>query len=70
MAPDKHLAELLDLVVKEAGSDLHLFAGGPPVIATTGGVVSATVTVKVAGFAALPAASAALHVTVDVPNAR
>jgi twitching motility protein PilT len=32
MAANKRLEELLDLVVSQGGSDLHLFAGGSPVI--------------------------------------
>ena len=32
MAIDKRLAEFLDIVVSQGGSDLHVFAGGPPVI--------------------------------------
>jgi len=39
MAIDKRLGELLDLVVKEGGSDLHLFAGGAPVLRVAGALV-------------------------------
>ena len=39
MTTNKHLAELLDLVVKEGGSDLHLFAGGSPMLRVSGTLV-------------------------------
>src|SRR3989344_5017696 len=39
MAVDKRLGELLDLVVKEGGSDLHIFAGGPPMLRISGALV-------------------------------
>lgn len=39
MTIDKRLAEFLDTVVKEGGSDLHLFAGGSPVIRVSGALV-------------------------------
>ena len=39
MAPDKRLIELLDIVVKEGGSDLHIFAGGPPMIRVSGALL-------------------------------
>lgn len=32
MFADKHLTELLDLVIAQAASDLHIFAGGPPML--------------------------------------
>lgn len=32
MTIDKRLSELLDLVVSQGGSDLHIFTGGPPMI--------------------------------------
>lgn len=40
MAADTRLSELLDLVVKEGGSDLHLFAGGPPMLRVSGTLIS------------------------------
>lgn len=36
MAADNRLVELLDLVVKEGGSDLHIFAGGSPMLRVSG----------------------------------
>ncbi len=39
MAVDKRLAELLDLVVKQGGSDVHIFAGGSPVFRVSGRLV-------------------------------
>jgi twitching motility protein PilT len=39
MAADKRLTELLDLVVREGGSDLHIFAGGPPMLRVSGSLV-------------------------------
>ncbi len=36
MTTDNRLAELLDIVVKEGGSDLHLVAGGVPIIRVSG----------------------------------
>jgi len=36
MATEIRLAELLDLVVTEGGSDLHVFAGGPPMLRVSG----------------------------------
>jgi twitching motility protein PilT len=39
MSIDKRLSELLDLVVKEGGSDLHIFAGGPPTIRISGALI-------------------------------
>ncbi len=39
MAVDKRLGELLDLVVKEGGSDLHIFAGGAPMLRVAGALV-------------------------------
>jgi twitching motility protein PilT len=39
MTIDKRLAEFLDLVVKEGGSDLHIFAGGPPTIRIAGALI-------------------------------
>lgn len=40
MAAEHILAELLDLVIAQAGSDLHLFAGGPPMIRVAGKLIS------------------------------
>ena len=40
MVADPHLVELLDLVVKEGGSDLHLYAGGQPMIRVSGALIS------------------------------
>lgn len=39
MAADKRLEELLDLVVSQGGSDLHIFAGGPPMLRISGALV-------------------------------
>lgn len=39
MAVDKRLGELLDIVVKEGGSDLHIFVGGPPILRVAGALV-------------------------------
>ena len=39
MTADKRLGELLDLVVKEGGSDLHIFAGGSPMLRVSGALV-------------------------------
>lgn len=39
MAAEKHLEELLNIVVKENGSDLHLFVGGPPVLRVAGALI-------------------------------
>src|SRR3989338_7094590 len=39
MTIDKRLGELLDLVVKEGGSDLHISAGGSPVIRVAGALL-------------------------------
>ncbi|OYV26209.1 MAG: hypothetical protein B7W98_03280, partial [Parcubacteria group bacterium 20-58-5] len=39
MAADKRLAELLDLVVAQGGSDLHIFAGGSPMIRVSGALI-------------------------------
>ena len=47
-----------------------LLAQGSWLALTTGGVVSTTCTTKVVGAAALPAASAALQVTVPLPSAK
>jgi twitching motility protein PilT len=40
MIVDKRLTDLLDFVVAEGGSDLHVFAGGPPMIRVAGTLVS------------------------------
>src|ERR1035437_8476171 len=42
MAVDTRLAELLDLVVAEGGSDLHIYAGGPPMLRVAGVLVPVT----------------------------
>jgi len=39
MAVDKRLGELLDLVVREGGSDIHIFSGGSPVIRVAGALI-------------------------------
>jgi twitching motility protein PilT len=39
---DKRLEELLDVVVAQGGSDLHIFAGGPPMIRVSGSLVPIT----------------------------
>jgi len=39
MAVDTRLTELLDLVVKEGGSDLHIFAGGQPTLRIAGALI-------------------------------
>ncbi|MDP2651631.1 MAG: PilT/PilU family type 4a pilus ATPase [bacterium] len=42
MAADKRLEELLDLVVAEGGSDLHLCAGASPMLRVSGALVPVT----------------------------
>ena len=42
MATEKRLEELLDTVVKEGASDLHIFAGGPPILRISGALISLT----------------------------
>ena len=39
MKADPRLEELLDLIVSQGGSDLHIFAGGPPVIRVSGALI-------------------------------
>ncbi|MCR4276311.1 MAG: PilT/PilU family type 4a pilus ATPase [Candidatus Parcubacteria bacterium] len=39
MVADKRLEELLDLVVTQGGSDLHIFAGGPPMLRVSGALL-------------------------------
>ena len=39
MAADKRLEELLDIVITEGGSDLHLFVGGRPVVRIAGALI-------------------------------
>lgn len=39
MTVEKRLSELLDLVVKEGGSDLHIFVGGPPTLRISGNLI-------------------------------
>ncbi len=41
MAAEKRFEDLLDLVVAEGGSDLHLFAGGPPMLRVSGALIPA-----------------------------
>jgi twitching motility protein PilT len=40
MAADKRLKELLDVVVAQGGSDLHIFVGGSPVVRVSGSLIS------------------------------
>ncbi|MDE1919737.1 MAG: PilT/PilU family type 4a pilus ATPase [Patescibacteria group bacterium] len=40
MAAENRLAELLDVVIKEGGSDLHIFSGGSPMLRVSGTLVS------------------------------
>lgn len=42
MTPDPLLAELLDVVIAQGGSDLHLYTGGPPVIRVSGALIPLT----------------------------
>ncbi|HUY62406.1 MAG TPA: PilT/PilU family type 4a pilus ATPase [Candidatus Paceibacterota bacterium] len=42
MTIDKRLKELFDLVIAQGGSDLHIFAGGSPVIRVSGELVPLT----------------------------
>lgn len=42
MTIDPHLEELLDLVVAEGGSDLHIYAGRSPMIRVAGALISLT----------------------------
>jgi twitching motility protein PilT len=42
MTVDKRLSELLDLVITQGGSDVHIFAGGPPVFRISGSLVAIT----------------------------
>src|SRR3989344_8626362 len=42
MAADKRLEELLDLTVSQGGSDLHIFAGGSPMVRVSGSLISLT----------------------------
>jgi len=39
MTADKRLEELLDLVIAQGGSDLHIFAGGPPMLRVSGTLI-------------------------------
>lgn len=39
MIADKRLAELLDVVIAQGGSDLHIFAGGSPMIRVAGALI-------------------------------
>ncbi len=49
MAADRRLAELLDLVVSQGGSDLHVIAGGSPMVRVSGALIPIA---KVAPFSA------------------
>jgi len=42
MVAEKRLGELLNLVVTEGGSDLHIFAGGPPMLRVAGTLIPLT----------------------------
>jgi twitching motility protein PilT len=42
MAVDKRLLELCDLVISQGGSDLHIFAGGQPMIRVSGSLIAVT----------------------------
>jgi twitching motility protein PilT len=42
MAADKRLEDLLEVVVAQGGSDLHIFAGGSPVIRVSGALIPLT----------------------------
>lgn len=42
MTTDKRLEELLDIVVNQGGSDLHIFAGGSPMVRVSGTLISLT----------------------------
>ena len=39
MTPNKTLSELLDIVIAQGGSDLHIYAGGAPMIRVSGSLV-------------------------------
>ena len=39
MTADKRLEELLDLVVAQGGSDLHIFTGGSPMLRVSGALI-------------------------------
>jgi len=39
MTADKRLSELLDLVIAEGGSDLHVYAGGSPMLRVAGSLI-------------------------------
>jgi len=39
---DTHLQEILDFVIKQGGSDLHIFAGGAPMIRVAGELIQVT----------------------------
>lgn len=41
-AIDKRLEELLDLLITQGGSDLHIYAGGPPVARVSGALIPLT----------------------------
>ena len=39
MVAEKRLGELLDLVIAQGGSDLHIYAGGPPMVRVSGALI-------------------------------
>ncbi len=39
MAAEKHLKELLDFVISQGGSDLHIFPGGAPMVRVSGALI-------------------------------
>ena len=39
MAAEKRFSDLLDLVVSQGGSDLHIFAGGSPMLRISGALI-------------------------------
>jgi len=49
MAATNHLGELLDLVVAEGGSDLHIYAGGAPMLRVSGSLVPLAKYAKITG---------------------
>ena len=42
MNTNKHLEELLDLVISQGGSDLHIFAGGSPMVRVSSALIPLT----------------------------
>lgn len=49
MAADKRFEELLDLVVTQGGSDLHIFSGGSPIVRVAGSLIPLTTYPKLTG---------------------